>query len=72
MLGHNIHSLAVVLAVSCVLLAPGCALAYVGPGPGVDNIPVFYGLLIVVGLALAAVLVWPISAVIRRLLRGKQ
>jgi hypothetical protein len=44
-----------------VLPAP----AYVGPGPGLELIPHFRALLLVVALALAAVLLWPLSLLVR-------
>jgi hypothetical protein len=45
-------------------------LAY-GPAPGVELIPYFLGLLTWVGLAFAAILLSPITALLRRLRRDK-
>jgi hypothetical protein len=62
---------ALVVAVIGLLLAPTAALAYVGPGPGLEFIPTFLSLLTWVGLATGAVLWWPVSALIRRM-RGNR
>lgn len=56
---------ALVVAATFLLLAPTAALAYVGPGPGLEFIPTFLSLLTWVGLAAGAVLWWPISALVR-------
>jgi hypothetical protein len=48
----------------------GPVLAY-GPAPGVELIPYFLGLLAWAGLALVSILMSPISALLRRLRRGK-
>jgi hypothetical protein len=55
-----------------VAALPGAAgvLAY-GPGPGLEFIPYFLGLLTWAGLALAAVLLAPVSALLRRLRKGR-
>jgi len=45
-------------------------LAY-GPAPGVELIPYFLGLVTWVGLALVSILLAPISALLRRLRRGR-
>src|SRR6516225_4251802 len=58
------------LALLNVLLLPKPALAYVGGGPEVQLLPYFLSLLVWVGLAAGAVLLWPIHALIRRL-RGR-
>ncbi len=47
-------------------------LAYVGPGPGVEFIPYFLGLLAWAGLALGALLLWPLAALGRRLLIARR
>jgi hypothetical protein len=44
--------------------------AYAGPGPGLELIPSFLGLLACAGMALGAVLLWPLSALLRRLREG--
>jgi hypothetical protein len=46
-------------------------LAY-GPAPGVELIPYFLGLLGWVGLAFATVLLWPLSALLRRFRRSSR
>jgi hypothetical protein len=51
-------------------LDPSPLLAY-GPAPGVELIPYFLGLLTWVGVAFAAVLLAPVSALLRRLRRRK-
>jgi hypothetical protein len=56
-------------ACSCfLLLGP----AYVGPGPGLEYTGQFVTLLVLVGLALAALLLWPLSVLLRRLWSGKK
>jgi hypothetical protein len=59
--------LVVVSAFACLLVAPRPALAYVGPGPGAEFIPLFYSMLVLVGTMFSAVLLWPIQAMMRRL-----
>ena len=49
----------------------GGVLAY-GPAPGLELIPYFLGLLAWAGLAIGAVLLSPISALLRRLRRSKE
>jgi hypothetical protein len=56
-----------------VVLPPGLfdpLFAY-GPAPGMEFIPYFLGLLAWVGLAVGSFLLWPITAFLRRLRRGK-
>jgi hypothetical protein len=50
--------------------ASGGVLAY-GPAPGVELIPYFLALLGWVGLAFAALILSPITALVRRLRRGR-
>jgi hypothetical protein len=45
--------------------------AYIGLGPGQELIPYFFALLAFVGAALSAVLLWPITALLRWFRRGK-
>src|SRR5262245_9544591 len=72
MLGHRFCLLlAITLSLSCLLLVPNHALAYVGPGPGVELIPYFYSLLVWVGLALTSILLWPVQALLFRLRGGR-
>ncbi len=47
-------------------------LAYVGPGPGLELIPSFFSLLTWIGVAIGAVLLWPMAILWRRLRRGKE
>ncbi len=49
---------------------PETLLAY-GPAPGMELIPYFLALLAWVGMALAGVLLWPLSRLLRRLRRGR-
>jgi len=46
-------------------------LAYAGPGAGLELIPYFLALLAWAGLALGAVCLWPITAFLRRLRKGR-
>jgi hypothetical protein len=55
----------VLLALSLVLLAARPAWAYVGPGPGMELVPQFFSLLTWAAVALGAVLLWPVTALIR-------
>ncbi|HEY7313777.1 MAG TPA: hypothetical protein VH643_30785 [Gemmataceae bacterium] len=52
-----------------VFLPPDVVLAY-GPGPPVDLIPYFLGLMSWVGLAFLAILLSPLTALLRRLRRA--
>lgn len=52
-------------------LAAGGLFAY-GPAPGLEFITYFLGLVAWVGMALAAVLLAPLSALLRRLRRGRK
>jgi hypothetical protein len=72
-----------VLGLDCVLIlsilvlsalvrpASDSVLAYVGPGAGLELVPYFLGLLAWAGLAIGAVVLWPLSALRRRLRRNK-
>jgi hypothetical protein len=62
-LDHLLSSLAASFSHPLAVLGP--LLAY-GPVPGVELIPYFLGLLAWVGLALAAILRWPLFALLRR------
>jgi hypothetical protein len=53
-----------------VVVAPPALLAY-GPAPGVELIPYFLGLLAWAGVAVGAVLLSPITALLRRLRRSR-
>ena len=48
-------------------LSSSIPLAYAGPGAGLELIPYFLGFLAWAGVALGAVLLWPVTALIRRL-----
>lgn len=52
-------------------LIPGILLAYLGPAPGLEFIPYFLALLAWLGTAAAAVLLWPMAALMRRFRRNK-
>jgi hypothetical protein len=67
----HLLALAVPLAFLFWLLAPDRASAYVGPGPGLEFLPNFKVLLAGVGVALGAILLWPISALLGRLWGGQ-
>jgi hypothetical protein len=54
------------LTVALLMVAPAPALAYVGPGPGLEFVPYFFSLLAWAGVAVGAVLFWPVSALLRR------
>jgi hypothetical protein len=55
----------VALAVSLLLLVPQPVRAYGGPGAGLEFIPYFVGLLIWAGLAVGAVVMWPVYKFLR-------
>ena len=57
--------LAVTAALIAVLLAKP-ALAYIGPGAGITMLSALWGVVVAIALALAAVLFWPIRALLRR------
>jgi hypothetical protein len=52
-------------------LPPSAGLLAYGPAPEMELIPYFLGLLTWAGLALAAFILWPVSALFRRLRRKK-
>jgi hypothetical protein len=49
---------------------PDIVLAY-GPAPGMELIPYFLALVAWVAMALAGVLLWPLTGLLRRLRRGR-
>jgi hypothetical protein len=51
-----------------VLVPDGCGLlpGYVGPGAGLELVGYVLGLLIWMGAALGAILLWPLTALLRR------
>ncbi|MCI0682628.1 MAG: hypothetical protein L0Y71_11030 [Gemmataceae bacterium] len=67
------RELSLIAAVACAVLltAPAPALAYIGPGPGLEFIPYFMSLLMWAGLALGGVLLWPFTSLVRRI-RGQR
>jgi hypothetical protein len=71
--GRNIISAGKVLFVlSVLLLGAGPALAYVGPGAGLEFVGYFMSLLVWAGVAFSAVLLWPFYALVRRIRGGKR
>jgi hypothetical protein len=58
-------------SLSLLLLAPGSATAYVGPGAGLELVPHFWTLTAIAAVAVCAVLLWPITALIRWLRAAK-
>lgn len=68
MFGRNLFSAGkILLALSVLLLGAGEAMAYVGPGTGLEFIPYFMSLLVWAGVAFSAVLLWPFYALVRRI-----
>ena len=65
----NILKLFLVAAV--ILLFPGTASAYIGPGIGVGTIGVMLGLLVSVFLAFAAVIWHPVKQLFKRKKKGE-
>jgi hypothetical protein len=59
------------LALSVLLLAATPALAYVGPGAGLELVGYFMSLAVWVGIALSAFLLWPFYALVRLIRGGK-
>ena len=62
---------AIVIALSIVALVPGTALAYIGPGPGLEFIPFFMSLVTWAAVALGGVLLWPVTALLSRFRRPR-
>lgn len=54
-----------------LLLAPISALAYIGPGSGISLLGGLWSVLVGVVLALAAILIWPVRLMIKRMRRRK-
>ena len=59
------------LALAVLLAWSGRAMAYVGPGAGLELIPYFFGLLMWVVIAFVTLLLWPVFALVR-LIRGSR
>jgi len=49
-----------------LLLAPGLALAYVGPGAGISMHGALWGLIVGVVMAVGVILFWPIRIMLRK------
>jgi hypothetical protein len=49
-----------------LLLAPGLALAYVGPGAGISLLGSLWGLLVGIVMAVGVILFWPIRIMLRK------
>jgi hypothetical protein len=60
-------SLSLALALGLLLLLPNPALAYVGPGAGMELFNYFFALVAWALVALGAVLMWPFYALLARL-----
>ena len=58
-------------AASILMLAPGLALAYVGPGAGISMLGALWGLIIGVVMAVGVILFWPIRIMIRKMKANK-
>ena len=56
----------IISAIAGSLLAPGVALAYVGPGAGISMLGALWGLIIGVVMAVGVILFWPIRMMIRK------
>ena len=53
-------------AVLALMLAPGLALAYVGPGAGISMLGALWGLIVGVVMAVGVILFWPIRIMLRK------
>jgi hypothetical protein len=58
---HGILGAALIL-----MLAPGLALAYVGPGAGISMLGALWGLIVGVVMAVGVILFWPIRIMLRK------
>jgi type VI protein secretion system component VasK len=58
---HGIMGAALIL-----MLAPGLALAYVGPGAGISMLGALWGLIVGVVMAVGVILFWPIRIMLRK------
>jgi hypothetical protein len=59
------------LALSVLFIGADSAMAYVGPGAGLEFVGYFMSLALAFGIALSAVLLWPFYALIRFIRGGK-
>jgi hypothetical protein len=64
-------ALPVFFALSVLLVLANNALAYIGPGAGLEQVGYAMSLMAVVGVAFSAVLLWPFYAVLRLFRRRK-
>jgi uncharacterized protein HemX len=55
-----------VLLMCGILLVPGAAFAYVGPGAGLSLLGALWALLVAIGAAIVFVIAWPIRKMRRR------
>jgi hypothetical protein len=53
------------LSLSVLLLQPGRASAYVGPGAGLELVGYFFSLMGVVAVAFTSLLLWPVYSLVR-------
>jgi hypothetical protein len=63
--GMNI-SQRIIGAALVLMLAPGLALAYVGPGAGISMLGALWGLIVGVVMAVGVILFWPIRIMLRK------
>ena len=49
-----------------LLLASGGAIAYVGPGAGISVLGSLLGILVTIGVALLAIIMWPIRKMMKK------
>jgi hypothetical protein len=55
-----------IAAALILLLLPGLALAYVGPGAGISMLGALWGLIVGVVMAVGVILFWPIRIMLRK------
>lgn len=58
-------ALAATMASALVVLVPGTAAAYVGPGAGLTMLGALWALAVAIVIALGGLVIWPIRAVLR-------
>lgn len=54
------------LALTFAVVAPGSAMAYVGPGAGLSLLGALWALIAAVGLALFFIVAWPVRRMLRK------
>jgi membrane protein implicated in regulation of membrane protease activity len=59
------------IAAAALLLLPGTAFAYVGPGAGLTMIGALWAVILAVLMALFFVVAWPVRRMLRRARHGK-